>query len=150
MRAEIDAAVKTAMKAGDKARLSTLRMMASAIKDRDIAVRTEGRDTVSDEEIAQHFSKMVKQREESARMYDEGGRAELADKERAEIAVIREFMPRQMDDAEVKAAAAAVIAELGATSVKDLGKVMAALKERHAGQMDFGRASGVAKGLLTG
>ena len=150
MRAEIDAAVKSAMRAGDKARLSTLRMMVSAIKDRDIAVRTEGRDTVSDEEIAQHFAKMVKQREESARMYDEGGRAELADKERAEIAVIREFMPRQMDEAEVKAAAAAVIAELGATSVKDLGKVMAALKERHAGQMDFGKASGVAKGLLAG
>jgi uncharacterized protein YqeY len=150
MRAEIDAAVKSAMKAGDKARLSTLRMMASAIKDRDIAVRTEGRDKVSDEELAQHFAKMVKQREESARMYDEGGRAELADKERAEIAVIREFMPRQMDEAEVTAAAAAVIAELGATGVRDLGKVMAALKERHAGQMDFGKASGVAKGLLAG
>jgi uncharacterized protein YqeY len=150
MRAEIDAAVKSAMKAGDKARLSTLRMMASAIKDRDIAVRTEGRDKVSDEELAQHFAKMVKQREESARMYDDGGRAELADKERAEIAVIREFMPRQMDEAEVTAAAAAVIAELGATGVRDLGKVMAALKERHAGQMDFGKASGVAKGLLAG
>lgn len=150
MRAEIDAAVKSAMKSGDKARLSTLRMMASAIKDRDIAGRTSGAEKASDEDLVQSFAKMIKQREESARLYDEGGRAELAEKERAEIAVIREFMPRQMDEAEAEAAIRVVIAETGATSVKDLGRVMAALKERHAGSMDFGRASGIAKGLLAG
>ena len=150
MRAAVDTAVKAAMKAGDKARLSTLRMIAAAIKDRDIAVRAEGRERADDAELAQQLAKMVKQREESARLYDDGGRAELADKERAEIAVIRAFMPEQMDEAATTAAAAAVIAELGAASVKDLGRVMAALKERHAGRMDFSRASGIAKGLLTG
>lgn len=148
MRAEIDAAIKSAMKSGDKARLSTLRMMSSAIKDRDIAGRTSGASTASDEDLVQSFSKMIKQREESAKLYDEGGRTELADKERAEISVIREFMPRQMDEAEAQAAIRAAIAEVGASSVKDLGKVMALLKERHAGAMDFGKASGMAKGFL--
>lgn len=148
MRAEIDAAIKTAMKAGDKARLSTLRLIASAIKDRDIAGRVAGAPTASDEDLVQSFSKMIKQREESARLYDEGGRAELADKERAEIAVIREFMPRPMDEAETEAAIRAAIADAGASSVKDLGKVMALLKERHAGKLDFGRASGRAKALI--
>lgn len=148
MRQAIDAALKTALKAQDKARVSALRLITSAIKDRDIAARPSGQDRVPDDEIVQLLAKMIKQREESARLYDDGGRAELADKERAEIAVIREFMPRQMGEDEVRAAAAAAIADTGAASVKDLGKVMALLKERHAGAMDFAKASGIAKGLL--
>lgn len=149
MREELNAAVKTAMKAGDKARLSALRMMTSAIKDKDIAVRTEGRaDGVSDGEIAELLAKLVKSREDSARLYDEGGRPELAAKEREEIAVIREFMPRQMDEAEASAAIAALVAELGAAGPKDMGRVMAALKERFSGTMDFGRASGLVKAAL--
>jgi uncharacterized protein YqeY len=140
--------VKAAMKAGDKARLSTLRLIQSAIKDRDIANRGTGKDAASDDEILQLLAKMVKQREESAKAFEDGGRSELAVKEREEIAVIRDFMPKQMDQAETEAAIRAVIAETGAAGIKDMGKVMAALREKHAGQMDFGKASGLVKGLL--
>ena len=151
MREELNAAVKSAMKAGDKARLSTLRMMTSAIKDKDIAARTgEPTTGVSDAEIVDLFAKQVKSREDSARLYDEGGRPELAAKEREEIAVIREFMPRQMDEAEAKAAIVALVAELGASGPKDMGRVMAALKERFAGKMDFAKASGLVKAVLVG
>lgn len=149
MREELNQAVKAAMKAGDKARLSALRMVTSAIKDKDIAGRTAGVEHVSDGEIAELLAKLVKSREDSARLYDEGGRPELAAKERAEIEVIREFMPKQMDEAEAAAAIAAVVAELGAAGPKDMGRVMAALKERFAGKMDFGRASGLVKAALT-
>lgn len=148
MRDELDAALKVALKAQDKARVSTLRLISSGLKDRDIAARPSGKDRIGDDEIVQMLAKMIKQREESAKLYDDGGRPELADKERAEIAVIREFMPVQMGEDEVRAAAADAIAAVGATSVKDLGKVMALLKERHAGTMDFSKASGIAKGLL--
>ena len=151
MREELNAAVKTAMKAGEKARLSTLRMMTSAIKDKDIAARTgEATGGISDAEIAELFAKLVKSREDSARLYDEGGRPELAAKEREEIAVIREFMPKQMDEAEAKAAVAALVAELGAAGPKDMGRVMAALKERFTGKMDFSKASGLVKAALVG
>lgn len=151
MREELNAAVKAAMKAGDKARLSTLRMMASAIKDKDIAGRTDGPGTgVSDGEIAELLAKMVKSREESARLYDEGGRPELAAKERDEVAVIREFMPRQMSEDEAKTAIAALVAEIGAAGPKDMGRVMAALKERFSGKMDFAKASGLVKAALAG
>ena len=151
MREELNAAVKTAMKAGEKARLSTLRMMTSAIKDKDIAARTgEATGGISDAEIAELFAKLVKSREDSAKLYDEGGRPELAAKEREEIAVIREFMPRQMDEAEAKAAVAALVAELGAAGPKDMGRVMAALKERFTGKMDFSKASGLVKAALVG
>ncbi len=150
MREELNAAVKAAMKAGDKARLSTLRMIAAAIKDKDIAGRTGGADHASDGELAELLAKLVKSREDSARLYDEGGRPELAAKEREEIAVVREFMPRQMDEAEAKAAIAALVAEIGASGPKDMGRVMAALKERFAGTMDFGRASGLVKAALAG
>ncbi len=150
MREELNAAVKAAMKAGDKPRLTTLRMIGSAIKDKDIAGRTSGAEHVSDGEIAELLAKMVKSREDSAKLYDEGGRPELADKERAEIGVIREFMPRQMDEAEAKAAITALCAEIGAAGPKDMGRVMAALKERFAGKMDFGRASGLVKAALAG
>lgn len=150
MREELNAAVKSAMKAGDKARLSTLRMMTSAIKDKDIAARTEGTgEGISDAAIGELLAKLVKSREDSARLYDEGGRPELAAKEREEIAVIRAFMPRQMDEAEAKAAIAALVAELGAAGPKDMGRVMAALKERFTGTMDFGKASGLVKAALT-
>jgi uncharacterized protein YqeY len=148
MRDRLMNEVKAAMKAGDKARLSTLRLIQSAIKDRDIANRGVAKEAASDDEILQLLAKMVKQREESAKAFDDGGRAELAAKEREEIAVIRDFMPKQMDQAETEAAIRAVIAETGAASVKDMGKVMAALREKYAGQMDFGRAGGLVKGLL--
>ena len=151
MREEINAAVKAAMKAGEKARLTTLRMMGAAIKDKDIAVRAEGRaDGIADGEIAELFAKLVKSREDSAKLYDEGGRPELAAKEREEIAVIREFMPRQMDEAEAAAAIKALVAELGAAGPKDMGRVMAALKERFSGKMDFSKASALVKGALAG
>ncbi len=151
MREEINAAVKAAMKAGEKARLTTLRMMGAAIKDKDIAVRADGRaDGIADGEIAELFAKLVKSREDSAKLYDDGGRPELAAKEREEIAVIREFMPRQMDEAEAKAAITALVAELGAAGPKDMGRVMAALKERFSGKMDFSKASGLVKAALVG
>jgi uncharacterized protein YqeY len=148
MRERLSDEVKTAMKGGDKARLSTLRLMQAAIKDRDIANRGAGKDAASDDEIAQLLAKMVKQREDSAKAFDDGNRPELAAKEREEIVVIRDFMPKQLDQAETEAAIRVAIAETGAAGVKDMGKVMAALREKYAGQMDFGKASGLIKGLL--
>jgi uncharacterized protein len=149
MRETITEDVKTAMKAGEKDKLSTLRMMQAAIKDRDIANRGAGKDAASEDELLQLFTKMVKQREESAAIYDTGGRPELAAKERQEIGFIQAYMPKQLSDDETKAAIAAIIAETGAVSIKDMGKVMAELRGRFAGQMDFGKASGVIKSLLT-
>jgi uncharacterized protein YqeY len=150
MREELNAAVKAAMKAGDKDRLSALRMMTAALKDKDIAARVDGKgEGISDGEATELFAKLVKSREDSARLYEEGGRPELAAKERAEIAVIREFMPKQMDEAEARAAIAALVGELGAAGPKDMGRVMAALKERFAGKMDFSKASGLVKAALT-
>jgi uncharacterized protein YqeY len=148
MREQLSEQVKTAMKGGDKARLSTLRLMQSAIQDRDIANRGQGKGAASDDDILQIFGKMVKQREESAKAFEDGGRPELAAKEREEIAIIRGFMPKQMSDEEVRAACQQVIAELGATGLRDMGRVMAALRENYAGQMDFGKASAVVKALL--
>ncbi|MGP2493356.1 GatB/YqeY domain-containing protein [Mesorhizobium sp. PUT5] len=149
MRDRIAAEVKTAMKAGEKARLSTLRLVQAAVKDRDIANRGGGKEAASDDDIVQLLAKMVKQREESAKAFDDGSRPELADKEREEIAVIREFLPRQMDEAEAQAAIRAAIAETGAAGIKDMGKVMAALRDKYAGQMDFGRASAQVKAALS-
>lgn len=148
MREKITEDVKSAMKAGEKDKLSTLRMMQAAIKDRDIANRGTGKDAASDDELLQLFTKMVKQREESASIYDKGQRPELAAKERAEIAIIQAYMPKQLSDDETKAIIAIVIKETGAASVKDMGKVMAELRGKYAGQMDFGKASGVIKSLL--
>ena len=148
MRDRLAGDVKAAMKAGDKARLSTLRLVQAAVKDRDIANRGIGKEAASDDEIVQLLAKMVKQREESAKAFDDGGRPELAAKEREEIAVIRDFMPKQMDEAEMEAAIRAAIAETGAASVKDMGKVIARLRSQFAGRMDFGRASGMVKSLL--
>lgn len=149
LRARVMQAMKDAMKAGDKARLSTVRLMQSAIKDKDIASRVDGRnDGVSDADILDLFSKMVKQRRESAELYAKGERPDLVEKELAEIAVLEEFMPKQMDDAETKAAVEAAIAEVSASSIKDMGKVMAALKAKYAGQMDFAKAGAAVKAAL--
>ncbi len=138
MRQRLNTAQKEAMKAKDADRLSTLRLINAAIKDRDIALRGEGReDGVSDEEILGILGKMVKQRQESARTYEEAGRLELAEKEREEIKVIEEFLPQQLGDQEIADAIDAAIEEIGATSIRDMGKVMGVLKGRYAGQMDF-------------
>ena len=140
--------LKEAMKAGDKGRLGTIRLIQSALKDKDIEARGNGKEPLGDEEILQLLQKMVKQRQESARLYTEGNRPELAAQENAEIATISAYLPKQMDEAEAKAAIAAVIAEIGAACVKDMGKVMGELKGRYAGQMDFGKASPLVKQLL--
>jgi len=148
IRETLSAAMKEAMKAKDTRRLSTVRLIQAAIKDRDIANRGVGKDETSEDEILQILQKLVKQREESAKIYDEAGRAELATQEREEIAVIKTFMPEQLSDEKVTEIIAGVIAEIGASGIKDMGKVMAALRERYAGQMDFGKASGTIKAQL--
>ena len=152
MRDKITQAMKDAMKAGQKERLGTIRLMLSALKDRELGIGggsgpvTAG--PVSDADAIALFQKMVKQRRDSIESYTTNGRPELAAKEAAEIAVIEEYLPRQMSEADAKAAIAALIKETGASSPKDMGKVMAALKTKFAGQMDFGRASGLVKELL--
>ena len=151
LRAQLTDAMKEAMKAKDAKRLATVRLMLAALKDRDIAARSEtSKDLIGDDDILTLLAKMIKQREESAAVYRQGGRPELAENEEAEIAIIRTFMPKQMDEAESKAAVPGVIAEVGAASIKDMGKVMAVLKERYAGQMDFGKASAATKDALSG
>jgi uncharacterized protein YqeY len=150
LREQINDSLKEAMKARDQKRVNTLRLMNAKLKDSDIAARTEAsRDLLGDDEILSMLAKMIKQREDSITAYEAGNRPELAAAEQGEIAVIREFMPKQMSLDEAKTAIAAVIAETGAASVKDMGKVMNALKERYAGQMDFGKASGQVKDALT-
>ena len=152
LRDQIGEALKAAMRDKDKARLSTLRLINAAIKDRDIALRAEGGDAadagVGSGDILSILGKMVKQRQESARAYEEGGRLELAEQERAEISVIEEFLPRQLDEAETEKAVDAVIAETGANSIRDMGKVMGALKAKYTGQMDFGAVGPMVKGRL--
>lgn len=149
LREQFNEQMKEAMKAKDQRRLSTLRMINAALKDKDIANRTEtSREGISDDEILGLLGKMIKQREESAEAFDKGGRPEMAQSERAEVEIIRTFMPKQMSADEQRAAVQGVIADVGATSMKDMGKIMAALKERYAGQMDFGKASGMVKELL--
>jgi uncharacterized protein YqeY len=139
LRTRISGALKDAMKAKDADRLSTLRLINAAIKDRDISLRGEGReDGVTDAEVLQILGKMVKQRQESARAYEEGGRLELAEKERGEVVVIEEFLPRQLSGDEVSAAVDKAIAATGAEGIRDMGKVMGELKSRYTGQMDFG------------
>jgi len=151
LRAQLTDAMKEAMKAKDAKRLATVRLILAALKDRDIAARSEtNKDLVGDDDILTLLAKMIKQREESATAFDAGNRPELAANERGEIAVIRTFMPAQMDDTAMKAAVAKTIAEVGAASIKDMGKVMAVLKERFAGQMDFSKASAATKDALSG
>jgi uncharacterized protein YqeY len=150
LRSTLSNAIKEAMKAGDKKRLSALRLMSSAIKDKDINSRTDGHDSVltSDTGIVELFAKMVKQRQESVAVYEQGGRPELAQNERDEIAIIQSFMPKQLSDDEAKAVVADVIKAVGATSVKDMGKVMAELKAKYAGQTDMAKAGAIVKALL--
>lgn len=149
LRDDINNALKQAMKAHDERRVSTLRMINSALKNADIEARGRGKGPLSDEELLGLLQKIIKQRRESVELYEKGDRPELAAKEREEIAIIAAYLPKQMSETETLAAIAAVIKDVGAASMKDMGKVMAALKERHAGQMDFSKASGTVKGLLS-
>lgn len=150
LRSRLNEALKTAMKDKDAARLSTLRLINAAIKDRDIAKRGEGEAAVptTDDEILAVLGKMVKQRQESARAYEEGGRLELAEKELAEVSVIETFLPKQLSEDEVEAAVVAAIAEVKAESIRDMGKVMGALKAKYTGRMDFGRVGPMVKDRL--
>ncbi len=148
LRDDINNALKTAMKEQDKARLSTLRLINAAVKDRDIANRGEGKAVVDDAELQSILARMIKQREESAKMYDEGGRPELSAAERAEIEIIREFLPRQLDDAEVEKAIADAVEATQAESLRDMGKVMAWLKERYNGQIDFSKVGAIVREKL--
>ncbi|MGO6671143.1 GatB/YqeY domain-containing protein [Rhizobium leguminosarum] len=150
LRDQLATQLKEAMKAKNAERLSTVRLIQAAVKDRDIANRGTGKEQASDDEILQILAKMVKQRDESAKIYEENARPELAAKERAEIIVIQDFMPKQLSDSEVRANVSEIITETGAAGGKDMGKVMAALKERYAGQMDFAKASATVKELLNG
>jgi len=150
LRNEINTARKQAMRDRAAERLSTLRLISAAIKDRDIAARGEGReDGVGEDEVLAILSKMVKQRQESARTYEEGGRLDLAERELNEITVIEEFLPKQLDEDETVAAIKAAIAETGAGSIRDMGKVMGALKSKYTGQMDFGRVGPMVKDQLS-
>lgn len=150
LRARFSEDLKQAMKAKDSLRLSTLRLITAAIKDRDIALRSEGEDReMTDDEITAVLSRMVKQRQESARAYEEGGRLELVERELAEIAVIETYLPRQLTPDEVEAAIAEIITELEAGSIRDMGRVMNALKARYTGQMDFGAVGPVVKARLS-
>lgn len=148
LRTRLSSDLKEAMRAKEAARLATLRLILAAIKDRDIAARGEGAEGaagVSDAEILAVLARMIKQRQDSARLYEEGGRPELAERERAEIAVIEGYLPRQLSEEETRLAIEAAIAETGAASVRDMGRVMAHLKARHTGQMDFAKAGAAVK-----
>ncbi len=149
MREKINTMLKQAQKAKDQRSVSALRLINAAIKDRDIAARGEGKPSpVGDEEIVQLLQKMVKQRKESLEIYDKAGRKDLAGQEASEITIIEGFMPKQMSDAEIIAAVKEVVSATGASGIKDMGKVMAGLKERYAGQMDFAKAGKAVKDIL--
>lgn len=150
LRERLQTSLKEAMKAKQADRLSTLRLINAAIKDREIAARGDGGEhEVGESDIMAILGKMVKQRQESARAYEEGGRLELAEKELAEVKVIEEFLPRQLDSGEVEAAITDAIAEAGASGIRDMGKVMAVLKSRYTGQMDFGAVGPMVKERLS-
>jgi len=151
LRARLSEALKTAMKAHEARAVSTLRMVLSTLKNRDIAARDKGNMAgIDDAEIGQMLQGMVKQRRESIVLYEQGNRPELARQEAEEITIIEGFLPQQLSDAELEAAVKAAIAATGAATAKDMGRVMASLREKHAGQMDFAKASGAAKKLLQG
>jgi uncharacterized protein YqeY len=150
LRENINNAMKEAMKARDERRVGTLRMMNAAIKNADIAARGEGKEPLNEADLMSLFQKMIKQRQESKELYEKGGRPELAKQEADEITIITAYLPKQMSDADVAAAIDAAIKETGAAGVKDMGKVIGALKGKYAGQMDFGKASGLVKGKLAG
>jgi uncharacterized protein len=148
LRERLTAEMKEAMKARDTAKLATVRLIQAALKDRDIEARGLGKEPLSEEEIFALLQKMIKQRNDSAALYEQGERPELAAAERAEAEIVASFLPRQMDEAETRAAIQAAIAETGAASPKDMGKVIGALKGKFAGRMDFGKASGLVKEML--
>jgi uncharacterized protein len=148
MRDRFTAEMKEALKAGDKRKLATVRLIQAALKDKDIEARGAGKGQSTDDEILALLQKMIKQRQESLAIYEQNNRPELAQAEREEAEIIASFLPRQLDEAETRAAIEAAIAEIGAASMRDMGKVVAALRGRYAGRMDFGRASGLVKELL--
>jgi uncharacterized protein YqeY len=149
LRDRIGAGLKQAMREKDATRLSTLRLINAAVKDQDIAVRAKGQaDGVGEPEVLAILGKMVKQRQESARAYEEGGRLELAEKERAEISVIEDYLPRQLSDEEVEAAVGDAITETGAEGLRDMGRVMGVLKSKYTGRMDFGAVGSMVKSRL--
>ena len=149
MREKFNEALKEAMKAGDKRRVGTLRLINSALKDRDIEARGLGKERTSDDEILQLLQKMIKQRNDSIEAFDKAGRVDLATLEREEKAIIEAYLPQQMSADEMRAAVKVAVAAVGAASVKDMGKVMAELKAKFAGKMDFSKANAVVKELLT-
>ena len=148
LRDDLQSALKEAMLAKDSVTTGAVRMIIAGQKEKDVEARGKGQDKASDTELLSMMQGMIKQRNDSIKMYVEGNRPELAEKERAEIAVIERFLPKQMSDAEIEATIKALIAEVGATSMKDMGKVMGALKTQYAGQMDFGKANGLIKSIL--
>jgi uncharacterized protein YqeY len=150
LRDAFNAAMKDALKSGDKPRLSAVRLINAAVKDRDIEARGAGKERATEDEIVGLLQKMTKQRQESAAMYEKGGRPELAAQEQAEIAVIASFLPQQLSESEVAAVVKEAIAATGASTIKDMGKVMATLRERHAGRMDFSKAGPLVKAALSG
>jgi len=150
-RTRLNEALKEAMRAKNPRAVSTLRLILAALKDRDIAARGRGvTDGIDEEEILSMLQTMIKQRREAIALYEQGGRLELAEQEREEIGIIETFLPKQFNDAEVREVVAKVIADIGAASIKDMGRTMAELRTRYAGQMDFGKASGLVKGKLAG
>ncbi len=149
MRDAINAGLKEAMLRQDKRRTSTLRLIMAAIKDRDIAARSSGKERVSEDEILEILHRMIRQRQDSAEAYEEASRLDLADQEREEIAIIRSFLPPQLDDAELRSVCAETVKETGANGLRDIGKCMQTLKARYPGRLDFGKASTVVKGMLT-
>jgi uncharacterized protein YqeY len=150
LRDEINNALKEAMKSKNERAVSTLRMVNSTIKNADIEARGSGKGPLSDSDLLSVFQKMIKQRQESLDLYEKGGRPELAAQEREEIAIITAYLPKQMSDDEMKSAIAAALAETGAAGMKDMGKVIGALKAKYTGQMDFAKASGLVKAQLSG
>jgi len=149
LREEFTSQLKIAMKGGDKRRVETIRMITAALKDRDIEARVSGKD-IGEDEILSLLQKLVKSRQESLEIYQQNARPELAEKEAEEIAIISSFLPQPMSDEDVAAAIQSAIAETGAASIKDMGKVIAVLKAQHAGKMDFGKASALVKAALAG
>jgi uncharacterized protein YqeY len=149
LREDINNALRLAMKAREERRVSTLRLVNAAIKDRDIEARGLGRQPLSDEELLGLFQKMIKQRHESKELFEKGGRADLARQEAEEIEIITSYLPKQMNDDEIKAAIAAAIKETGAATMKDMGRVVGVLRGQYAGRMDFGKASGLVRGMLS-
>ena len=150
LRERLSTSLKDAMRAKDATRLMTLRLINAAIKDRDIDARAEGNEIgVSDDTLLAILSKMVKQRQESARAYEEGGRLELAEKELSEITIVEEFLPRQLSATETEQVIADAIAEADANSIRDMGKVMGVLKAKYTGQLDFGKVGGLVKAQLS-